>query len=97
MVFAFADTLIDLGGRDPQNCALLDPPRLFSSGNWTDNPNPTTAFRHRDGAQAVHVDGHADRFGPASARLVSTRFQIGSVGADNDPHYVPDWREWTAP
>ncbi|MEE8169848.1 MAG: type II secretion system protein [Phycisphaerae bacterium] len=93
-VFAFADTLIALGGSLPKNNALLDPPRLYSNGSWSLNRSPTTAFRHDDKTQIVHVDGHADAYPAVESQLRSTRFRVGSVGADNGPHYVPDWREW---
>ncbi len=96
-VFAFADTLIDLGGDRPFNCALLDPPLLFSGGNWTRNRNPTTAFRHADAAHAVALDGHAERHAAQRNWLTSARWRVGSVGRDNDPHYVPDWRDWRRP
>ncbi len=95
-VFAFADTLIDLGGSRPFNSALLDPPQLFSAGSWSDNDSPTTAFRHRGSVQAAHVDGHVARYTPGADDLTSKRFAIGSVGRSNAPHYVPDWRAWRA-
>lgn len=94
-VFAFADTLIDFGAALPQNNALLDPPQLYSAGAWSDNPNPTTAFRHDGHTQAQHVDGHAEPYRAVESALTSRRFLIGSVSAENGPHYVPDWREWT--
>lgn len=96
-VFAFADTLIDLGGQQPFNTALLDPPRLYAGGSWSTNANPTTAFRHANGAQAVHVDGHAERYLVQTGWLKSPRFAIGSIETDNAPHYVPDWRGWREP
>jgi prepilin-type N-terminal cleavage/methylation domain-containing protein len=93
-VFAFADTLIDLGGPMPYNNALLEPARLFFS-NWEQNDSPTTAFRHRGAAQVVHADSHVDRYVGSAGWVVSKRFGIGSVGAPElAPHYVPDWREW---
>ena len=96
-VFAFADTLIDLGEPLPRNTALLDPPKLFSNGTWHDNPNPTTAFRHQGRTLAVHVDGHVAGYKAQSPWLTSRRFLIGAVGPDNAPHYVPGWRDWTLP
>lgn len=93
-VFAFADTLIDQGGSQPFNNALLDPPMLYSNGAWSANTRPTTAFRHAGGTQTVHVDGHASRYVAEAASFTSPRFGIGSVGVENGPHYVPDWRDW---
>lgn len=92
-VFAFADAMIDWGGQ-AKNAVLLDPPQLFQSGAWSDNPNPTTSFRHRGRAVAVHVDGHADAHAPGLGRLTSPALQIGYVGPGNGPHYVPDWATW---
>lgn len=91
--FAFADTLLDLGGRS-RNVALLDPPTLYSNGRWSANGSPTTAFRHRGRAMAAGVDGHAAGHRPAAGALTSPPFGIGSVSRTNDPHYVPDWRAW---
>lgn len=93
-IFAFADTLIDLGDGAPRNCALLDPPRLYARGSWSINPSPTTAFRHRGATNAVCADGHVETTGPRDGRILSPEHGIGSVGAANDPHYVPDWRAW---
>ena len=96
-VFAFADALIDLGGSLPQNNALLDPPAVYSpGGSWDPNPNPTTAFRHDRLMQAQHVDGHAESYRARDEELTSARFMVGSVGLENGPHYVPDWRDWIA-
>ncbi len=93
--FAFADAAIDLGGERPRNTALLDPPMLYQSANvWSTNDYPTTAFRHDRRTQAAHVDGHVSPYAMESADITSTRFNIGSVGRDNAPHYVPDWRVW---
>ena len=88
---------IDLGADLPHNNALIDPPRLFFNGSWNDNPNPTTAFRHQGNVQAAHVDGHVDRYVEESQWLTSRRFHIGSVGGDNEPHYIPGWRDWPSP
>jgi len=93
-VFAFADTLIDLGGSMPFNNAYLEPAKLFFS-SWEGNESPTTAFRHSGATQVVHADNHVDRYAARSNWLVSKRFAIGSVdGSELAPHYVPDWREW---
>jgi prepilin-type N-terminal cleavage/methylation domain-containing protein/prepilin-type processing-associated H-X9-DG protein len=93
-LFVFGDTLIDLGGSLPQNDALLDPPWLWSAGHWVLNPNPTTALRHDGRVNVLLADGHVEPFGPRDGRITSRRYNIGSVGADNDPHYVPDWQDW---
>ncbi len=93
-VFAFADTALDGGDSQPQNDALLDPPYLYSGGRWQLNPSPTTCFRHGGRTSAACADGHVEALSPEGGRMTSPRFRIGSVGATNDPHYVPDWREW---
>ncbi|MBX3393818.1 MAG: type II secretion system protein [Phycisphaerae bacterium] len=95
-VFVFADAMIDLGGALPRNSALLDPPMLFDGAGWTLNESPTTSFRHADRAQAVHADGHVEAYRSRPAWLTSSRWRIGSVGVENGPHYVPDWRDWIA-
>ena len=95
-VFAFADAAIDLGRDQPRNTALLDPPLLFDGRRWYRNSNPTTSFRHRGRAQSVHVDGHVSRYTSRAEWLTSKRFTIGAVGSGNEPHYVPDAREWSA-
>lgn len=94
-LFVFADTLIDMGDGRPMNNALLDPPQLFQkSGRWKANPNPTTAFRHAARANVALADGHVEAFGLDGGKYTSAECRIGAVGADNDPHYVPDWRDW---
>ncbi len=93
-VFAFADALIDLDEDAPRNSALLDPPWLFSNGRWQANLNPTTAFRHAGRTNGLFVDGHAATHGPEGGRITSRRFNIGAVGRENAPYYVPDWRDW---
>jgi prepilin-type N-terminal cleavage/methylation domain-containing protein len=93
LIFAFADSMIEWGGQ-LKNSALLDPPWLFDGRRWKPNANPTTSFRHRGRTVAAHVDGHATSHGPSRGRLTSPSLEIGYVGEDNAPHYVPDWREW---
>ncbi|MGE0478988.1 MAG: DUF1559 domain-containing protein [Phycisphaerae bacterium] len=92
-VFAFGDTLIDFGGQR-RNCALLDPPLLFGGRFWTVNSNPTTVFRHARRTCMLMVDGHAEALTRHGGQLTAPQYGIGSVGTTNDPHYVPDWREW---
>lgn len=93
-LFAFADAAIDLGGSQPANNALLDPPFLHLRGTWMKNTAPTTSFRHRGRANAAHADGHVAPHPPGPGLLTAAEFQIGSAGLHNDPHYVPDWRDW---
>ncbi|RMF75529.1 MAG: DUF1559 domain-containing protein [Planctomycetota bacterium] len=92
-LFVFADTMLEWGGGQ-KNSALLDPPKLFSNGYWTDNPFPTTSFRHARKTNGAFADGHVAATGPRGGRLTAPQFNIGSVGDDNAPYYVPDWREW---
>lgn len=98
-LFNFADTL--LPGSPPMlpmNNALLDPPMLFSSGNWVVNESPTTAFRHGGSRNRVVItargDGSASATAAQSTWLVHPAQGIGSVGVSNGPHYVPDWMRW---
>ncbi len=96
--FVFADAM--LAGSPPRNTALLDPPMLFSASSWTANPFPTTCFRHGRGrssfgsAGTARADGSARAVRGEPAWLTSPELAIGSVGPDNDPHYVEDWRRW---
>ncbi len=93
-VFALADAMIALAG-ELRNSALLDPPWLYQRrGRWRRNPSPTTAFRHSGRANALCADGHVGRWQAAGAVQEVRGVLIGSASAFNDPHYVPDWREW---
>ncbi|MCA9243099.1 MAG: type II secretion system protein [Phycisphaerales bacterium] len=92
-VFAFADTMISLGDSQMNN-ALLDPPLLARSHRWSRNSSPTTSFRHAGRAVIAHVDGSAVAYAAEPGDLIDADQLIGSVGRENDPHYVPDWREW---
>lgn len=102
-LFVFGDTMLAWSG-GLQNNALIDPPRLYQRPLWRLNASPTTCFRHRDHTQMVHADGHVephepgDNPSPPSAnprlRALWNEHRIGSVGKYNNPHYVPDWREW---
>ncbi len=92
-VFAFADTLLRWGA-DTRNAVLLDPPWLYQNGIWRRNEFPTTAFRHRGKAMVAHVDGHVAGHGPGRGQVSAEAPRIGSVGDENAPHYVPDWRDW---
>lgn len=92
-VFAFADTLLRWGPQT-QNTVLLDPPWIFQAGGWHENLFPTTAFRHRGKALVTHVDGHVAPHGPGRGKVSDGEPLIGSVGDENGPHYIPDWRDW---
>lgn len=98
-LIVFADTL--MAGRTPSNNALLDPPMLYrGSGRWRANRSPTTAFRHAPGrngigaAVTVHADGSATATPGEPAWIIDSRNAVGSIGATNDPGYVPDWCDW---
>jgi prepilin-type processing-associated H-X9-DG protein len=95
-VFAFADTLIESLGTVPpvKNTALLDPPDIYRDNEWRKNEHPTTCFRHNDKTNVVFVDGHCGSMDLEGAQYVSPKAKIGSVGVENLPHYVPDWRQW---
>jgi type II secretory pathway pseudopilin PulG len=93
-VFAFGDTAADMGQDRPRNNALLDPPYLWLNHTWQSNATPTTCFRHAERSVLAAVDGHIEPRSPGRGALVSRRFRIGSVGDQNDPHYVPNWRGW---
>jgi prepilin-type processing-associated H-X9-DG protein/prepilin-type N-terminal cleavage/methylation domain-containing protein len=96
-VFVFADTLIDLP-TGVKNTALLDPPdRYEKKGDicrWVKNEFPTTCFRHNNKVNVIFVDGHCGSMDLEGAEYTSQKAKIGSVGVENSPHYVPDWRQW---
>ncbi len=96
-LFVFADCLLPMAL--PTNCALLDPPRLYASGGrWSTNYAPTTAFRHgaRGETPGASITARAD----GSVKPINAEPPwivegvVGSVGTENGPHYVPDWRDW---
>jgi prepilin-type N-terminal cleavage/methylation domain-containing protein/prepilin-type processing-associated H-X9-DG protein len=93
-LFAFADTAIDLGAGRPENNALLDPPQLLRGKRWVRNSSPTTCFRHTGRTGVLHADGHVDVYAAGPGDLTSPAFRIGSVGQDDNPHYVPDCQKW---
>lgn len=93
-LFVFADTALSLGDQEPRNTALLDPPWLYMGGHWSRNHSPTTAFRHNGKALVALADGHVASFGLTGGLRSGEIGFIGSVGGENGPHYVPDWREW---
>ncbi|MCB9845137.1 MAG: type II secretion system protein [Phycisphaeraceae bacterium] len=98
-LLVFADTL--LTGEIPKNNALLDPPQIYrGNGRWRENRAPTTAFRHqKDKAgmgrcAAVRADASVRTHHAMPQWLVDQDNAIGSIGVENDPWYVPDWRDW---
>jgi prepilin-type N-terminal cleavage/methylation domain-containing protein/prepilin-type processing-associated H-X9-DG protein len=91
-VLAFADSMLDWGDGTLRNSALLDPPWLYSSRGWTRNYSPTTSFRHEGRTVAAFVDGHVDSLVPQGGPVSESG--VGAITADNDPFYVPDWRDW---
>ncbi len=92
-VLVFADTL--MAGSTVSNNALLDPPRLYGgAGVWTVNTSPTTCFRHGGAAAGARADGSVRTDQAQGGWIRHEAGRIGSVGIENDPRYVPDWREW---
>ncbi len=93
-LLVFADTL--LPGSPPSNNALLDPPMLYAGrGRWTPNDAPTTAFRHiNTSANSGRADGSVRATSAKPDWLTHPTLKIGSIGTDNSPHYVPDWKGW---
>lgn len=95
-LLVFADTLLPTSPSRPgRSTALLDPPMVYQGwGEWSANPYPTTAFRHGGAAGAVGADGSARVHAAEAGWIVHPRHRVGSVGTENDPRYVPDWRRW---
>lgn len=96
-LLVFADALL-VRGRRVFSTALLDPPMLYGGGSWRVNGSPTTAFRHGFVAIGARADGSAAGT-PSRPEWIVTEFVgggggVGSIGTDNAPHYVPDWRRW---
>lgn len=99
MVLVFADALIDFDktGKNPslQNNFSLDPPEIYNSKKeWKKNESPTTCFRHNAKTNAIFVDGHSEAMTSEGAEYTSPKAKIGSVGTDNAPYYVPNYRQW---
>lgn len=97
-LFVFADTL--LPGDMPSNCALLDPPLLYSRRTWTANPSPTTAFRHFldrttgiGAASTARADGSVRTVTSKPEWMLFPQQGIGSVGTTCE-FYVPDASQW---
>ncbi|CAG0976279.1 hypothetical protein PHYC_01519 [Phycisphaerales bacterium] len=97
-LFVFADTLLPV--QPARNTALLDPPRLWDGFAWITNDYPTTAFRHHRGrnapgaAMTARADGGARSVRADPSWILHAATAVGSVGSQNDPHYVPDAAEW---
>ncbi len=102
-LLVFADALLPTGTKGG-NTGLLDPPTLYSSGVWTFNPAPTTAFRHerprnRPGVvAAARADGSVAAVRGEPEWILHTGFGVGSIvgagASDALDFYVPDWRAW---
>lgn len=97
-VFVFADAM--LPGSRPRSCALLDPPLLYSWGEWMVNESPTTSFRHarsRTGyigaCNTARADGSVRSMKAQPEWIVDSGTNIGSVGTDCK-YYIPDAAEW---
>ena len=88
-----------LAGNPPRNCALLDPPQLYSGGTWQMNYSPTTSFRHSRGADGCgstctsRADGSVRAMAAEPTWMVDEARAIGSAGR-LDVHYVPDAGDW---
>jgi hypothetical protein len=92
-LFVFADAL--LPSLPARNTALLDPPMLYQgSGEWAVNEYPTTAFRHQGRVAAARGDGAARPLRADPSWLTHPALSVGSAGAENGPHHVPDWKAW---
>jgi len=94
-LFVFADAMLPTSTL--RNCALLDPPELFTAAGWIANASPTTAFRHAGAAATAAADGSVRVHRASPEWLVSDRMKIGSVGLNPAVHYVPDAAEWCPP
>ena len=94
-VFVFADTALDWTGhgRVSNNC-YIDGPMVPWGSSWNKNGYPTLRFRHQGRAIVAFADTHVDAVHRGRAHITSTAAEIGYVGDDPAPHYVPDWREW---
>jgi prepilin-type N-terminal cleavage/methylation domain-containing protein len=97
-LFVFADAMLPVS--PARNDPFLDPPMLFSSGaggGWSPDQGPTTSFRHGaapGSAATARADGGARVVRAQPQWLFDPTLRIGSVGLNNDPYYVPDWRRW---
>jgi len=100
-LFVFGDTLVPMD--PPRNSALLDPPMLWDGFGWSQNDSPTTAFRHNRLRQSegdcytARADGSVAAYHAKPDWLLYPELGVGSIGHENDPHYVPDAQEWGNP
>ncbi len=93
--FFFAEPRLGGAGTPLRTSGLLDPPMFFSSGVWTPTGFPTTCFRHAGwSADAARADGSGAGYRGERAWMTAPELAIGSVGTENGPHYVEDWRRW---
>lgn len=93
-VISFADALLVWDGQYVSNNVLIDPPRIYAGNHrWETNPHPTQSFRHAGASSSVFVDGHAAAL-RARVPLAWPEIGVGALTADDDPFYVPDWRNW---
>ncbi|MEM1331298.1 MAG: type II secretion system protein [Planctomycetota bacterium] len=92
-LMVFADTMLAWGATLTNN-PYLDPPLLFLGNRWRENNAPTTAFRHERAVNTALPDGSVRSIRAQEAWVVSENHSIGSVGSENAPRYVPDWRRW---
>lgn len=96
-VCVFGDALLDWSvnrGLMVTNNCYLDGPKVPLGQKWVKNSCPTLAFRHRGRACIVFADGHGDAVSKTLGVLTSPPAQIGYIGTDNAPHYIPDYQAW---
>ena len=92
-----ADTLIDFSqgrGKTILNNCYVDGPQITWGSGWHANTSPTLCFRHSGSACVFFADSHADTIPKSKGTITTPSANIGYVGRDNAPHYVPDWRKW---
>jgi len=95
LVFVFADTALDWSnqGHMSNNC-YIDGPQTPWGNRWAANSSPTLRFRHRNRACIFFADSHVDTVHNTRATITSTVSNIGYVGQNPGPHYVPTWQKW---
>lgn len=102
-LLVFGDTLLPTSPHRPgRSTALLDPPMLYQGdGQWAINDHPTTSFRHgargpglSGVANSAAADGSARAHAAQPGWITHRSHRVGSIGATNDPAYVPDWKQW---
>ncbi len=98
----FADALISFYNDLPTSSALLDPPKLYAgNGFWYDNFSPTTSFRHNIDRSTglgqninARPDGSVQKSTPDLTARTNPTHAIGSITADNNPHYIQSPAQW---